>query len=77
MKHYLMGGAALLVLSACATKPDPLPEIATPDPEPVLEAPAPVFQEPEPEVVQSIPEPMGEVLPDPNLPTPGSEEDFA
>lgn len=78
MKHYLMGGAALLVLSACATKPDPLPEVVTSEPEPIMEAPAPVFQEPtEPEVVQSLPEPMGEVLPDPNLPTPGSMEDFA
>lgn len=78
MKHYLMGGAALLVLSACATKPDPLPEVVTPEPEPVMEAPAPVVQEPiAPPVIQSQPEPMGEVLPDPNLPTPGSAEDFA
>ncbi len=78
MKHYLMGGAALLVLSACATKPDPLPEVVTPEPEPTMEAPAPVTQEPmAPPVVQPLPEPMGEVLPDPNLPTPGSEEDFA
>ena len=74
MKHYLMGGAALLVLSACASRPEPVPEM--PEPEPVVEAPAPEIIEPTPEVVQPLPE-VVEVLPDPNLPTPGSIEDFA
>jgi len=75
MKHYLMGGAALLVLSACASKPDPIPEM--PDPGPVAETPAPEIFEPAP---APITEPLPEVVdavPDVSLPTPGSIEDFA
>lgn len=75
MRHYLMGGAALLILSACASKPDPVPEM--PEPKPVVETPAPeVIERAAPEVVEPLPE-VFEVLPDPNLPTPGSIEDFA
>jgi len=74
MKHYLMGGVALLVLSACATKPDPIPEM--PEQEPVVEVPEPEVVEPAPEIVETLPE-VVEILPDPNLPTPGSLEDFA
>ncbi len=78
MKHYLMGGAALLSLSACATKPDPVPEMTAPAP--VVQAPAPVPEivepTPPPPVVQQLP-PVVQSAPDPNLPTPGSIEDFA
>jgi len=76
MKLYLMGGAALLALSACATKPDPVPEM--PAPKPVVQAPAPDAIEPTPlpPLVQQLP-PVVQSAPDPNLPTPGSLEDFA
>lgn len=74
MKHYLMGGAALLVLSACATKPDPVEEM--PDPTPATQAPPPEIIDPTPPpVVQELP-PVVESMPDPNLPNPGSIEDF-
>ena len=75
MKNLLMAGAALMLLSACATKPDPIPEpveqVVEVAPPPVFEevAPPPVYVDPTPQVV--------EVLPDPNLPAPGSEDDFA
>lgn len=77
MKHYLMGGAALLILSACATKPEPIPEM--PEPKPVVEAPPPEVFEPAPTpppVVEQLPE-VVQSAPDPNLPNPGSVEDFA
>ena len=75
MKHYLIGGAALLVLSACATKPDPVEEM--PEPQPVTQAPAPeIFEPAPPPVVQQMPE-VVQMAPDPNLPNPGSIEDFA
>lgn len=74
MKHYLIGGAALLILSACATKPDPIEPPAEP---PVTEAPAPEIVEPTPPpVVEVLPE-VVDVAPPSNLPTPGSLEDFA
>jgi len=62
----------MVVLSACATKPEPIQEI------PVAEAPAPVFQEPDPtpQVVQA-PVQAPVVAVDPNLPVPGSLADFA
>ena len=77
MKRYLVGGAALLALSACATKPEPVqdtrstapvaaPEIFEPLPEP---APAPA-------IVQSAPEAYVPAQ-DLKLPFPGSAEDFA
>ena len=77
MKRYLVGGAALLALSACATKPEPVqdtrstapvaaPEIFEPIPEP---APAPA-------IVQSAPEAYVPAQ-DLKLPFPGSAEDFA
>ncbi|MEP3653723.1 MAG: OmpA family protein [Litorimonas sp.] len=73
MKHYLIGGAALLVLSACATKPDPIEE--TPPPPPVVQAPPEVITPPPPPpVVEQLP-PVVQTTPD--LPTPGSIEDFA
>lgn len=74
MKHYLIGGAALLVLSACATKPDPEPEM--PEPKPVVETPAPEVIDPRPPVIQQLP-PVIQQAPDLNLPNPGSIEDFA
>ena len=75
MKHYLMGGVALLVLSACATKPEPLKEIQAPVP--ITQAPAPEIFEPAPApVVTQAPEYV-ESFTDPNLPNPGSIEDFA
>lgn len=77
MKNYLLGGAALLALSACASQPDPIPNV--PPPAPVAQAPAPEVLEPvisAPEAVVEAPLPV-EAIPDPNLPTPGSVEDFA
>ena len=78
MKNYLVGGAALLVLSACASQPDPVPEVAQ-APAPVTEAAPPQIFEPVPVAPPPIVEApqSAEVLPDPNLPTPGSVEDFA
>ena len=77
MKRYLVGGAALLALSACATKPEPVqdtrstapvaaPEIFEPLPEPT----------PAPAIVQSAPEAYVPAQ-DLKLPFPGSAEDFA
>jgi len=76
MKYYFMGGAALLVLSACATKPEPVKEM--PAPRPVTQAPAPEIIEPAPlpPVTQQLP-PVVESAPTLNLPNPGSIEDFA
>lgn len=81
MKHYLMGGAALLVLSACATKPEVTQE---------TQAPRPVTQAPAPEIFEPTPIPAPQPLPkaveappnlnqnqNPNLPSAGSIEDFA
>ena len=78
MKNYLVGGAALLVLSACASQPDTVPEVAQ-APAPVTEAAPPQIFEPVPVAPPPIVEApqSAEVLPDPNLPTPGSVEDFA
>jgi len=75
MKQLILAAsAAALVLSACATKPDPVEEVI----EEVAE------QETAPEIFQppvEIQRPViqQEVIPelDPNLPTPGSEADFA
>ena len=80
MKNYLVGGATLLVLSACASQPDTVPEVAQ-APAPVAEAPPPQIFEPAkeapaPSLIQQPPV-SAEVLPDPNLPVPGSAEDFA
>lgn len=78
MKHYLMGGAAFLVLSACATKPELVKEAATPvpvasAPEPEIFAPPPP---PPPAVVEQLPQVVAPVQ-NLNLPSPGSVEDFA
>lgn len=73
MKKFLLAGAALLVLSACATKPEPAP---MPEPEPIVEV--------QPQIIEPEPIPEAQPLPpivqptiDPNLPIPGSEDDFA
>lgn len=80
MKNYLIGGAALFVLSACASQPDTVPELAQ-APAPAAEAPPPQIFEPATEAPAPAPiqQPpvSAEVLPDPNLPVPGSAEDFA
>lgn len=67
----LMAVAAVALLSACATKPEPVVEqVAAP-------APAPVFVEPEPApVVQTAPAPLVAPVVDANLPIPGSQADF-
>jgi len=77
MKKYIMGCAALLVLSACASTPDEetvLEVVQNPD----ANAQAPQVFEPIPQapVVQQAPQTL-EAFPDPNLPIPGSAEDFA
>ncbi len=81
MKNYFVGGAALLILSACASQPDPVPQLERAL-EPIAEAPAPAPEIFEPvkapaPIVQPAPQITDQVLPDPNLPTPGSIEDFA
>lgn len=59
-----------LLATACATKPDPIPEL-----EPVVDTtPAPIMQ-PEPEVIAPV-QPQSTILA-PNQPAPGSIEDFA
>lgn len=76
MKRYLIAGAALLILSACATKPEVVQEAqaapAAPKPAPEIFAPAPL-----PPVVEQVPSQTVEIAPQANLPTPGSSEDFA
>lgn len=80
MKNYLIGGVALIILSACATKPDSDQglKVSTPAAQGqrpgIFEAtPAPV-QRPLPKVTEAAPS-LNQNL-DPNLPTPGSLEDF-
>ena len=75
MKRYLIGGAALLILSACASAPDPVKEVVQTAPAP---APAPQVIEPTPlpPVIQQAPQ-VVEIIPQADLPTPGSSEDFA
>ena len=80
MKRYLVGAAALLILSACATKPDTGQDTSgqqasTTAPE-VFEPIAPPTQAPTPQVVEQFPEAIAPIQ-DPNLPIPGSIEDFA
>ena len=76
MKRYLMGGAALLILSACATKPEPQQEIVQTGP--VAQAQPEIFEPaPLPPVIQEAPAPYVEAVPSINLPNPGSIEDFA
>ena len=74
LKHLALIGLSGAFLAACATKPDPEPEVvAQPEPEPEVF----VQPEPEPEIfVQPEPQPEPFVV-DPNLPTPGSIDDFA
>lgn len=83
MKHYLMGGLALLALSACATKPAPVQDNASQRQsaadapnlfEPIAE---PEAVAPLPPAVEKLPEATAPVVIDPNLPSPGSIEDFA
>ncbi len=75
MRRLFFGGAALVMLSACATKPPVVEEVsevvpvAKPAPEVFEPAPLPPVIEQAPEVV--------EVVPQANLPIPGSQEDFA
>ncbi len=68
IRTFLMTGS-IIVLSACASTPEPAPIVETP----VAEAPAPVFTQPAPvETVTQAPIAAPEV----NLPTAGSVEDF-
>lgn len=80
MKNFIVGGAALLILSACASSPDPASEVVQ-KPDQTAQAPAPQIFEPVQEaapapVTQTAPQNLG-AIPDPNLPIPGSAEDFA
>lgn len=73
MNKFLMAGATALILTACATKPDPEPEIEVV--QEVIEAPVEIIEpDPTPEVV---PLPPIVQQADPNLPIPGTAEDFA
>ena len=80
MKNFIVGGAALLILSACASSPDPASEVVQ-KPDQTAQAPAPQIFEPvqeaaPPPITQTAPQNLG-AIPDPNLPIPGSAEDFA
>ena len=76
-KIYVLLGVSAWILSACASQPDPEPNIEV---APTVER-APEIVEPAP--VQPLPQqtlPPVDILeaaPDPNLPIPGSEQDFA
>ncbi len=72
MKYLILGTACAMTLAACASTADPVPT-----PEPVVQAPAPVAPQPEPVFEQPAPAPQVIAAPDPNLPIPGSAEDFA
>ena len=77
-KIFVLLGASALIMSACASKPDPQP-VAETAPEvieraPDVIAPAPVPPPPPPPPPPAI---VQEAAPDPNLPIPGSEQDFA
>ena len=76
MKHYFVGGAAILILSACATKPEPVQEVVQEAPVTMQPAPQVVEPAPLPPVIQEAPQ-VVEVAPQPNLPIPGSIDDFA
>ncbi len=76
-KIYVLLGASALIMSACASKPDPQP-IAETAPEVIERAPEVIAPAP----VEPTPQPLPPVIvqnpaPDPNLPIPGSEQDFA
>jgi len=76
-KIYVLLGASALIMSACASKPDPQP-IADTAPEVIERAPEVIAPAP----VEPTPQPLPPVIvqnpaPDPNLPIPGSEQDFA
>lgn len=73
MKRFLIAGATALILAGCATKPDPEPEIEVM--EEVVEAPVEIIEQPPVQEFTPLPPIVQEV--DPNLPLPGSEEDFA
>jgi peptidoglycan-associated lipoprotein len=72
----LLGTFAMAaILSACASTPEPEPEpevIETPTPEPEIE----IFEQPE-VIAPPVERPIDVVPVDPNLPVPGSVEDFA
>ncbi len=71
LKSSLLIGGIALMLSACQTTPEPEP-VVEPVPEPVVQAP-----EPAPEPV-FVPEPEPVIAePAPNLPVPGTPDDFA
>ena len=80
MKQYLVGGLALLILGGCATKPksnqDDLGQQAVTSAPEIFAPVAPPAQAPAPQVVEQLPDTSGFVQ-NPNLPTPGSLEDFA
>ena len=75
MKRILIAGAALMVLSACATKP-PVQEPVV-EQQPVVQAPPPVFEQPTETLPPVQQAPFVDATPQFNLPTPGSAEDFA
>jgi len=74
MQYLILGTACATTLVACATKADPLP---TQTQVPVVQAPAPVAPTPAPIFEQAAPVQQVIAAPDPNLPIPGSAEDFA
>jgi len=78
MKQILIGGAALLILSACATKPEPVQEVVQAAPTATTPPPQIFEPAPPPPAVERLPEAVAEAPQvDPNLPTPGSIDDFA
>lgn len=67
-----LGSAILMILSACATKPEPVQQT---EPVQEVEAPAPVVPEPDPVTPAPVEDVEVEAI-DPNLPTAGSIDDF-
>lgn len=80
MKRYLIGGAALLILSACASKPETVQDVVQTQTATAPTPPPPQIFEPAP-LPPAVEQPQESVVAapffDPNLPTPGSAEDFA
>ncbi len=72
-KFILASFVGASLMTACASQPDPVEEVV----EAPIAAPEPVTQTPPPRVVQDTTPPPVVLPPDPNLPIPGTADDFA
>ncbi len=76
MKRIIIASAALIVLSACATKPDVVETVVAQ--KPVTQAPPPIFEQVPEALPPVVKQPdVVQAAPDLNLPAAGSLEDFA